>query len=135
MGALFDSNLMFRTTGNLTVSESCGPLTVYGTGIKGMAVEVIIPSANLNDSVLPVLYTSADATTYYVLAKYKNGAVNCNGGKTLYLPFVIPKGEKRYLKLELSVSINSTTGVFGACRAGVVVGGGASIDRSVDWAL
>jgi len=135
MGALFDSNLMFRTTGNLTVSESCGPLTIYGTGIKGMAVEVIIPSANLNDSVLPVLWTSADATTYYVLAKYKDGAVLCTGGKTLYLPFVIPKGEKRYLKLELSVSINSTTGVFGACRAGVVLGGGASVDRTVSWSL
>jgi len=132
---MFDSNLMFRTTGNLTVSESCGPLTVYGTGIKGMAVKIIIPSANLADSVLPVLYTSSDATTYYVLAKYIDGAVLCTGGKELYLPFVIPKGEKRYLKLELSVSLNSTTGVFGACRAGVVLGGGADIDRTVSWSL
>jgi hypothetical protein len=133
---MFDSNLMFRTTtGAMTVSESLGPITIYGTPIHGMAVRIEIPSANLNDTVLPTLYASQDGTTYNVMARYRKGAVLCTGGKSLFLRFAIPKGEKTYLKLELSVSINSTTGVFGVVTAGLTVGGGANVDRDVSWSL
>lgn len=130
---MFDSNLVFRSTGDLTESESLGPLTIYGTPIKGMAAKVIVPNALLNDTVLAKLHASTDGTNYYVLASYKDGAVKTIGGKELILPFALPKGQKTYLKLELSVLIASTTATFGAVRAGLVLGGGAHVDRTVSW--
>lgn len=130
----FDSTLMFRTTGDLSASESCGPVVVYGTPMRGMAVRVEVPKANgANDTVLPRLYASADNSTYNLIASYQEGAVKPYGGKTLILPFAVKSGEKVYLKLELVVTAASTTSDFGGVRAGIVMGGGAKIDRSTHW--
>lgn len=137
MGAAFDSNLMFRTTGDLTASESKGPLTIYGTPLRGMSVEVVVPEAfGANDTVLPKLYASTDGSTYNLFAQYSGGPTKIpTGGKTFLLPFALPPGQKTYVKLELVVTAASTTSDFGAVKAGIVLGGGADIDRTVDWAL
>jgi len=137
MGAVMDSNLMFRTTGDLTQSESKGPVTIYGTPIKGMAVEVVVPEANgANDTVLPKLYASTDASTYNLIAQYDGGATKIpTGGKIFIVPFSLPKGQKTYLKLELVVTAASTTTDFGAVKAGIVLGRGADVDRTVSWSL
>lgn len=132
---MFDSNLMFMTTGDLTESMSLGPLTIYGTPIHGMAVRISVPTGYLNDTIAAKLYASTNGTNYNVLAAHAKGAVNTIGGVDIMVPFALPKGLKTYLKLELSVLIASTTAVFGAVKAGIVLGGGASIDRSVDWNL
>lgn len=132
---MFDSNLMFRTQTAMTVSESLGPLTIYGTPIRGMNVRITIPSSNLNDTVLPTLFASTDGSTYNVLSRYGAGATKCTGGKELNLPFMLPKGQKTYLKLELSVALASTTGVFGVVVAGLTMGGGADVDRTKSWTL
>lgn len=135
MGAVMDSNLMFRTTGNLTQSESSGAITVHGTPIKGMSVQVEVPSANgANDTILPRLYASTDGSTYNVVSSWQGGATKIpTGGKTFILPFSLPHGQKTYLKLELVVTAASTTTNFGAVKAGIVLGRGAEVDRSVSW--
>lgn len=133
MGAM-DNDLMFRTTGDLTQSESDGPITIYGTPLRGMAVRVEVPDAyGANDTVLPKLYASTDGSSYNLLASYREGAVKVKGGKTFLLPFALPKGKKTYLKLELVVTVASTTVSFGGARAGIVLGGGADIDRTTNW--
>lgn len=132
----FDADLMFRTTGDLTQSESKGPVTVYGTPVRGMAVRVTVPEANgANDTILPRLHASEDGTNYYLISLLEGGAVKPYGGKDLILPFSLPKGQKTYLKLELLVTALSTTTNFGAVTAGIVLGRGAEVDRSVSWAL
>lgn len=136
MGAAMDSNLMFRTTGALTQSESKGPITVYGTPLKGMTVEVTVPDAyGANDTVLPRLYASTDGSTYNLIASFKDGATKTKGGKIFHLPFALPAGQKNYLKLELLVTVASTTISFGTATAGIVLGGGANPDRTVSWTL
>lgn len=132
----FDANLMFRTTGTMTASESNGPITIHGTPIKGMAVRIEIPDAyGANDTILAKLYASADGSTYNVIAQNYDGAVKPKGGKSLFVPFALPKGKKTYLKLELVATVASTTANFGTVVAGIVLGGGANIDRGVDWTL
>lgn len=134
---MFDANLMFRTTGTLTATESKGPLTIHGTPIKGMAVQIEIPDAfGANDTILAKLHASTDGSTYNVIGQNFEGAVKPKGGKTLIVPFAIPApGKKTYLKLELVATVASTTANFGAVVAGIVLGGGANIDRSVSWTL
>lgn len=134
--AVWDANLMFRTTGSLTQSESKGPLTVHGMPLKGMSVRVSIPQAGgADDTILPKLYASTDGSTYNLVAQYREGAKKIGvAGGDLYMPIpynVAPKGQKTYLKLELVVT--GTTTNFGVVMAGIVMGGGASIDRSVSW--
>lgn len=131
-----DSDLMFRTTGTLTQSESMGPLTIHGTPPQGMSVEVIVPSAfGANDTVLPRLYMSDDGSTYTLTHTFIGGAQKPGtAGSIMHLPFFIPMGKKKYLKLELVVTIASTTANLGVAIAGLVLGMlGGEIDRTKNW--
>lgn len=135
---MFDDNLMFRTTGDLTQDESCGPITIYGTPIRGMSVRIEVPEAyGLNDTVGAKLHASQDGTNYNLIAQYagSGSALAAYGGGTMTVPFSLPKGKKTYLKLELDVAAKSTTSDFGAVVAGLVLGRGAEVDRSVGWDL
>lgn len=130
---MFDANLMFRTTGSLTQSESLGPLTVYGGKIDGMAARVIVPTANgANDTILPKVYESADGSTYNLVAQHGKGAQKpTSAGMELIIPFPVRIG-KRYIKLELVVTAASTTTNFGTVIAGIVPNLGYEWDRSSD---
>lgn len=131
-----DANLMFRTTGALTANESSGAVTLYGTPLKGMTAVVDVPDAyGANDTVLPRLWASTDGSSYNLFQSYKDGAVKVKGGFTFYLHFALPKSEKNYLKLELLVTIASTTAGFGTVKSGIVLGGGGSIDRTESFTL
>lgn len=133
---MFDSNLMFRTTGSLTASESGGPLTIHGTPIKGMAAKVVIPSSasiGAADTIQAKLYASTDGSTYNVIAQTAVTTPGAATAQQFVIPFSLPKGQKTYLKLELIVT--ATTSAWGTVVAGLVLGRGAEVDRTVGWTL
>lgn len=128
---VFDSSLMFRTTGNLTQNESKGPVTVRTTGIQGLAVRVVVPAGTYgaSDTILPRVWASDDNSTYSLAASYENGAQTVGaGGKEMIVPIV---AEAKYLKLELLLTATTTN--FGAVVAGLVQGVGYDWTRAVDW--
>jgi hypothetical protein len=127
----FDANMMFRTTATLTQDESLGPITVYGGQRHGLAVRVVIPSGyGANDTVWPKVYLSADNSTYNLAAQYARGAQKPGStGLELIVPFAVPPG-KVYVKLELDVTVASTTANFGTVVAGIIENPGIVWDRS-----
>jgi hypothetical protein len=132
---VFDANLMFRTTGNLTQDESLGPVTVWGGMRNGLAVRVNVPSANgANDTMLPKVYESADNSTYNLVAQYDKGATKIpTGGYEFIVPLPVRPG-KRYIKLELDGTAASTTYNFGTVVAGIVENPGFDYERTVNFA-
>lgn len=132
----FDANLMFRTTGNLTQDESLGPITVYGGIQDGLAVRVVVPTANgANDTILPTVFLSSDGSTYNIAARYAKGATKpTSSGMELIVPFAVPAG-KWYVKLELDGTAASTTYNFGVVQAGIVENPGFDWDRSTHTAF
>lgn len=132
---VYDANLMLRTTGSLTASESVGPLTVWGGIHKGLAVRAVVPSSfGINDTVLPKVYISDDNSTYNLVAQYADGASKIpTGGKVFIVPFVMPPG-KHYVKLELVVTAASTTSTYGVVTAGIVINPGFDWERSSNFA-
>jgi hypothetical protein len=128
---MFDANLMLRTTGTLTQDESVGPVTLYGGDIKGLAARVVVPSAyGANDTVLPKVYASTDGSTYNLVAQHAAGAVKPGStGTKLIVPFQLPPG-KWYVKVELDVTVASTTPNFGVTLVGIVQNPGFAEDRS-----
>lgn len=109
MPGAFDKELMFRTTGAMTVGASYGPLTIYGTPLRGMAARIVIPADVLiqaADTALPSIYASDDASTYYKVASREGSAViGAGGGKEWILPF---HTNMKYVKLEILLTVAST---------------------------
>ena len=132
---VYDANLMLRTTGTLTADESVGPVTVWGGIHKGLAVRVVVPSAfGANDTILPKVYTSADNSTYNLVAQYAEGAIKPYGtGAVMIVPFPVMPG-KQYVKLELDVTVASTTATFGVVTAGIVENPGFDWERGSHFA-
>ncbi len=130
----FDANLMFRTQGDLTQDESQGPLKVYGGIRKGLAVQVVVPSAfGANDTILPKVYISTDGSTYNLVAQYAKGATKPGSdGLVMIVPFPVIPGAN-YVKLELDGTAASTTYNFGAVVAGVIPNPGFDYDRANHW--
>lgn len=132
----FDVNLMFRTTAALTQAESVGPLKVWGGIREGLAVQIVVPTANgANDTLLPKVYTSTDNSTYNLVAQYGAGATKPGtGGKVFIIPFPVNPG-KQYIKLELTMTAASTTTNFGTVIAGIIPNPGFEFDRTHHWEL
>jgi hypothetical protein len=133
--AVFDNTLMFRTTGNLTQSESSSALTIRGTPVKGIAARVVVPgSTGTTTSVLPRLWVSADNSSFYLASTYPKGAITlaASGTGEYIVPLTALHTEGKYVKLELVVT--GTTPNFGAVVAGLVLGVGGDWDRSVSFA-
>jgi len=133
----FDDELMLRTTGNLTVSESDGPVTIYGgTPVAGLAVRVTVPTAfDDDDTLLAALYASQDNSTYNLIAQYQGGAEDTfkTNPRDLIIPFALPP-DKWYLKLELIVTSTTAANVnFGAVSAGIAEGFGGDFTRAVSF--
>jgi hypothetical protein len=131
-----DANLMFRTTGTLTQDESLGPIVVYGGMRHGLAVRTVVPQGyGANDTVWPKVYLSADGSTYNLVAQHAKGAQKPGStGLHLITPFAVPPG-KWYVKLELDVTVASTTANFGVVTAGIVENPGYDWDRSTGAAM
>jgi hypothetical protein len=126
----FDKLLMLRTTGTLTAAESVGPATIYGGRRKGYAARIIVPSGyGANDTIHPKVYTSTDGSTYNLVAQFAGGT-NKPGtaGLDLIVPFTPPPG-KTYVKVELIVTVASTTPSFGVVLVGIVDNPGFGQDR------
>lgn len=118
----FDALLMFRTTGLLTNSSSYGPLTIHGTGLKGMAARIVFPAhatGGADDTVLAKIYASADNSTYNLIAQYEGGNVKpATAGTEIRIPF---STTKKYVKLELIVTATTPSTAFGVVKAGLVL--------------
>ncbi len=128
---VFDSNLMFRTTGALTQSESSAGLKIFGTGLQGLAARVVIPSsAGTTTSILPRYYGSADNAAWNLIAAHPGGAhtILAGGNLELITPIVT---NLKYVREELVVT--GTTPNFGTVRSGLVTNVGFDWDRSIDF--
>lgn len=128
----FDANLMFRTTGNLTNSVSPTTLTVRGTGIKGMAVRVAVPTAFHDDDTLTAkVYVSDDASNFDLLAQSDNYATLNSNPRDIIVPVIT---DRKYVKLELVPTSTTAANInFGAVQAGLVVNVGYNYDRSLSF--
>jgi hypothetical protein len=116
----FDANLMTRTTGNLTTTESSSGVILRGTGVKGMSLRVAVPTAyNDNDTLTCQVWDSDDDSTYALLAQRAYTGLKSAPG-SVYVAVVT---EKKYAK---SMFIPSTTTAananFGAVKSGFVEG-------------
>lgn len=131
MAPAFDANLMLRTTATLTQDESVGPVTVYGGLHKGLAARVVVPQGyGANDTILPKVYISSDGSTYNLVAQHAKGAQKPGTtGLELIVPFAVPPG-KWYVKVELDVTVASTTPNFGTVQVGIIENPGFDYDRS-----
>ena len=131
----FDNDLMFRTSGNLTQSESSGAIKLRSTPVHGMAVRVNVPSSTgTTNTLLPrVLVSDTDAAGSYTLAaQYEGGAqqVADAGSDEFIVPFAT---SKKYVKLELVIAGSTGTPNYGAVVAGLVLQAGYDWSRSVDF--
>lgn len=126
----FQEELMFRTTGDLTVAETSAALTIYGTSIKGMAARIVVPgSTDLGaaDTLQAEYHGSADGSTYHLFATSEAVAALVAGGEII-TPIVCTY---KYIKEELIVSATTTN--FGAVVSGLVTGVGFNWDRAVSF--
>jgi hypothetical protein len=130
----FDAELMFRTTGDLTQDESSGALIVYGGIRKGLAAQIVVPTAHgANDTFEANVYRSTNGSTYNLVASYAGGVIKPNAdGNVLIVPFPVLPG-KQYYKLELKGTAASTTFNFGAVVAGIIPNPGYDYDRTHHW--
>jgi len=131
----FDAKLMFHSSGNLTTSESNGPLIVRGTGYKGLAGRVTVPSsAETTASVKPQYWVSKDNSTYYLACVYQSGAVSLNkNGSPAPLELITPIiTDRKYIKEELVV-VGTTATSFGAVKSGLVFNVGYDYTRKPLW--
>jgi hypothetical protein len=127
--SVFDANLMLRTTGTLTADESVGPVTIYGGRRKGYAARIIVPSAyGANDTIQAKVYTSTDGSTYNLIAQSVGAVKPGSTGVELIVPFTPPPG-KTYVKVELDVTVASTTATFGTTMVGIIDNPGFAQDR------
>lgn len=127
----FDNLLMFKSSGNVSVSVSSSALKVYGTSVEGMSARVMVPSsAETTASILPRYWVSDDDSTYYLAATYPGGAqsINKTGGTALEL--ITPLAFKvKYVKEELVV-VGTTATSFGAVKSGLVLNAGYDWSRA-----
>lgn len=134
---VFDYNLMFISSGNLTKTAlypSSG-IKIHGTPVKGMGVRIYFPSTKgTSVKVLPEIHLSQDNSTYHQAAVYPGGAQSwASGAKELIFAFEASQRKYRYVKLKFTIT-NGTTGTsFGAVKAGLVLPGSGEFDRTVDW--
>lgn len=133
MSHLFDADLMFYTEKDVTTDESVGPLEVWGSIEKGLSVRVLVEDAyGANDTMLPMVHLSANNSTYNLVAQYHKGATKVKGGYEFLIPFICPPG-KWYAKLELAVTVASTTPLFTDVVAGIVPNVGDVFSRTNHW--
>jgi hypothetical protein len=125
---VFDAELMFRTTGNLTTSESSSGLKIHGTPIRGMAAYFVLPSSTgTTNNVTVKVWASEDDSTYRILATYPgaprswaSGALTEKDG-TFVVPIVTTM---KYVKSEIVIAGSTGVPNFGVAKAGVIVGVG-----------
>lgn len=126
----FDDELMLRTTGSFTTTESVGPVIVYGGQRQGLAVRVVTPSSfGVNDTVKVNVYDSADNSTYNLIASHADTKQSVQ--PELIVPFKVNPG-KRYIKAEIIPTVASTTASWGVVKAGIVPNPGFDYDRSTN---
>jgi len=132
----FDYNLMFLSSGNLTktVTVPTSGIKIKGTPQKGLGVRITFPTTDgTYMTVYPSVVMSEDDSTYRTVAYYPGGAQSwASGGKDLVFGFKVPERKYKYVKLTLTVAGQTSSGSFGAVKAGIVLSAG-EYDRTVDW--
>lgn len=135
--AVFDYNLMFQSSGNLTKTQTvpAAGIKIRGTPMKGIGVRMVFPDTpGLSATVLPAVHMSEDDSTYRLVATYPGGAQSwASGSKELYMGVEVPQRKYKYIKLVLTITGGTTACDFGALKAGLVLPGSSNYDRSVDF--
>lgn len=128
----FDNNLMLRTTGNLTVSETSGALTIRGTPVRGMAARVSVPTAFADgDTIQAKVKTSDDDSTYTVIAQSEVLSSFNTNPRDIIVPFT---SVRKYVKTELVVTSTTAANInFGAVKSGIVLNTGFAFDRTAGF--
>lgn len=133
---VFDYNLMFKSSGNLTKTSTvpASGIKIKGTPQKGLGVRINFPSTpGASAQVLPTVVMSEDDSTYRTVASYPGGAQSwASGAKELIFGFKVPERKYKYVKLTFTITGGSTATSFGAVKAGLVLSAG-EYDRTVDW--
>jgi hypothetical protein len=108
---------MFHTTAAVTASQSNGPLTIKGTGIRGLAARVVIPATSTTgvNGTLQAKYYHSDDNSSYTPAYAVGDCYARHIGKELITPIIT---NKKYIKEELVVT--DTTPSFGVVVSGLV---------------
>lgn len=116
----FDDLLMFRTTANLTASETSVAVTINGVPIEGVAARVVVPTAFDDDDTLQVIAKFSDDGSTYIKTEY---SPVLSDFKTSPRDVIVPLvGNYKYVKLELIVTSTTAANInFGAVKAGVVL--------------
>jgi len=130
---VFDANLLFRSSGNLTQTETSSGIKVRGLGIEGLAVRVSIPTnTGTTNALLAKIQASDDNSTFFDIASYPSGAVSwASGAKEWIIPVVT---DKKYVRLVLEASGSTGTPNWGVVVAGLVPQVGWDYTRAVDFA-
>lgn len=130
----FDDELMFVTGADLTATDvSYDAIEVWGQIEKGMAVRLVVEDANgANDTMLAKVHVSTDGTNYNMVVENLEGATKVKGGYEFMIPFPVPPGHN-YVKLELDMTVASTTINFTDVYAGIVPNVGQPFDRTSNW--
>jgi hypothetical protein len=128
----FDANLMTRTTGNLTTTESGSGVILRGTGVKGMAARAAVPTAyNDNDTLIMKVWVSNDNTTYYLHAQSDTLKTFKTNPRDVIVALVT---DHKYAKIQLVPSSTTAANInFGVVKAGFVTGVGYDWDRSLGF--
>lgn len=115
----FDTYLMFKSSGNVTNSQSNGPLTVNSTPLKGLAARLVVPTAFADgDTIQARYYGSTDGTNYYLLSQSRVLSGFNTAPREVYTPV---SGDYKYIKEELIVTSTTAANInFGAVQSGLV---------------
>lgn len=126
----FDAQLMSRTTGNLTTTESGAFKEIRGTGIHGMSARVVVPTAyHDNDTLYVQVITSADGTNSDEIIQSDTLKTFKTNPRDVYVPFVTTR---KYAKILLRPGSTTAANInFGAVKAGFVAGSGFDWTRAV----
>ena len=135
-GGAFDGNIMFKSSGNLTKTETVpsSGIKLRGTPVNGLAARVVFPTTpGAAATVLPKIIASVDNSTYRDIAEYPGGALSwASGGKELMIPFAVPR-PYHYVKMVFTITGGSTACSYGAVQAGIVVRAHGDWSRKIRW--
>lgn len=136
-----DANLVVRATSdgalayNGTAGADFGPFDIEGTGLRGMALEVVIPATIVDTPVLQVNVhgssTSAAASTDLIFASRTGMQAVTGASKGYIIPFTVPN-HIRSVHFDFLVT-GSTSASFSIVLANVVLNVGADWTRTVEF--
>jgi len=124
---MFDNQLMFRSTGNLTADMATVYLNLGAPTTGNEVIRLVVPAmAEASDTIVPTIHLSADGSgageRQIVCETITKAGVD--GGRTQYF-YSLPKSPYKYVGLALDVTDADSGADFnaGVVQAGIVPAG------------